>query len=86
MPLNVWRGSIGSSDSRSVDQTIEGWEATVDNYEQVGEPFTAVFGDEALRLVNIKTGPCYGPVSTLRRALSGGELSMKRTATSTRPP
>ena len=56
MPLNVWKGSIGGSDSRSVDQTIEGWEATVDNYEQVGEPFTAVFGDEALRLVNIKTG------------------------------
>ncbi len=47
---------MGSSDNRSLDQTIDGWEAIVDNYEQVGEPFTAVFADEALGLINIRTG------------------------------
>ncbi len=47
---------MSESGNRTPDQTTDGWDATVDTYEEAGEPFTALFAEEALRLVGVRAG------------------------------
>lgn len=40
----------------SLDQTPQGWDAVVEEYERVLEPLTAEYAEEALRLAELKPG------------------------------
>ena len=47
---------MDGSGNRTPDQTSDGWDAAVATYEEAGEPFTALFAEEALRLVGVSAG------------------------------